>query len=467
MNTATEQKVEVELPADLAKRFVDAKTPAERATVLAEFARSRGAVNPTERAATIFTEDQFKNLLDHMGTVSKTEARAAIAAIASETEERFGFKHGDAKEMAERSYESMEQKHLNQRADWESAAKMFRGIWLAKCGKPDEYKRALEEENAAYKKRFGRETRAMSLGTDSTGGYLAPQLFSDMLYDQIARTSVVRQHATIIPMNGNEIINIPVKTATVSAAQTAEATGATTSQPVFTQKQLTTKKIVAMVRPMSIEMLEKANPALIPIIVQDAMDQIMIAEDSLVFGTSGNGIRANTTNDIEKGSAATGYESLGFDELIDLETELDPQYLADKHVLGSGMLGGAPRFYLPHHLRQELKKKKSGTGEYLDESRELRNEGKIFGYEAVTTLSMPSGVGLAAGNKVAIFGNLARVFCGLEGGFRVLVNETGSVDNGGSDVDLYQTAQVSIRVLSFFDNVVIDEEGFSKIKLAA
>lgn len=464
---ATEQKVEVTLPDALAKRFTEATTPAERTAVLAEFAQSRGAENATRKEAMIFSDDQFKSFLERFGEASASQAKAAISQIVEKTEERFNIPRAEAKEIAERSYVSMEQKHLNQRVDWEMAAKMFRGIWLAKCGKPDEYKRALEEENAAYKKRFGRETRAMSLGTDSTGGYLAPQLFSDMLYDNIARSSVVRQHATIIPMNGNEIINIPVKSSTVSAAQIAEGSAVTTSQPVFTQKQLATKKIVSMVRPMSVEMLEKANPALIPIIVQDAMDQIMLAEDSLVFGTSGNGIRANTTNDIERGSAATGYSSLGYDDMIDLETELDPQYLADRHVLGSGMLGGAPRFYLPHHLRQELKKKQNGTGDYLAETRELRNEAKIFGYEAVTTLSLPSGSGLATGNKVAIFGNLARVFCGVEGGFRVLVNETGSVEGGSGDVDLYQTAQVSIRVLSFFDNVVIDEEGFSKIKLAA
>ena len=149
---------------------------------------------------------------------------------------------------------------------------------------------------------------------------------------------------------------------------------------------------------------------------------------------------------------------------------LDPQYLNDKYITGSGLLGGAARFYLPHALRQQMKKaKETGTGAYLEEARELRNEGKIFGYEACTTLSLPNGTSpaLAADDKVAIFGNLARVFVGVEPGFRILINETGLVDNGGSDVDLYQTSSVSIRVTQFFDSVVVDEEGFSKIKLAA
>lgn len=463
-----EKTVEVNLPADLAKRFAEATTNEQRMGVLNEFAQSRGAQNQTEQASFHMSKEQFSGLLERMGEISATQAKAAVESVTGEIEQRYAMNKEDAKRTAEKAFESAHQRHVNQRQDNEMIHRVFQGMWLAKCGQPDALARIREEEAKDYQKRYGRDIRSMSLGTDSTGGYLAPQLFSDMLYDNIARSSLVRQHATIIQMNGNEVINIPVKSSTVSAAQISELSGATTSQAVFTQKQLGTKKIVSMVRPMSVELLEKSNPAIIPIIMQDAMDQIMIKEDELVFGTSGNGLRANTTNDITKGSAATGYSSITFDHLIDMESELDPQYLGDKYILGSGMLGGAPRYYLPHHLRQELKKKtETGTGAYLDEAKELRNTGKIFGYEACTTLSLPTSSALAENDKIAIFGNLARVFVGLEGGFRILINETGKVDNGGSDVDLYSTGAVSIRVISFFDNVVVDEEGFSKIKIAA
>ncbi len=464
---ATIEKTEVSLPSDLAKRFSEAKTDQERQQVLGEYTKRLGADDPTRREAAIMSDEQFRSFIEKVGSVSAEQAKAAIAAVAEETERKYQLGEKESKDIAEKSFESVERRHLNQRDDMEMASTVLRGIYLARVGKPDEYRRAIEAENEHYKKRYGRETRSMSLGTDSSGGYLAPQLFSDMLYENLARTSLVMQQATIIPMNGNEVINIPVKTSTVSADQTAELVAGTTSQPVFTQKQLGTKKLTAFVRPMSVEMIEKANPAIIPIIIQDAIDQIKIKQDSLVFGTSGNGIRANTTNDIVRGSAAAGYAGVEFDDLIDLETELDPQYLNDKYITGSGMLGGVTRYYLPHALKQALKKKKESTGAYLEEARELRNQGKIFAYEACTTLSLPNGTSLAQDDKVAIFGNLSRVFCGIEPGFRILINETGSVDNGGSDVDLYQTASVSIRVLQFFDNVVVDEEGFSKIKLGA
>jgi hypothetical protein len=150
-----------------------------------------------------------------------------------------------------------------------------------------------------------------------------------------------------------------------------------------------------------------------------------------------------------------------------MESELDPQYLAGEDIQGSGIIGGAPRYFLPHRFVQSLKKKKeNGTGAYLDEAKELRNSKSIFGYGVSRVLSMPFST-LATNDKVAIFGNLAHVWCGVEPGFRILINETGKVDNGGSDVDLFQTGAVSVRVHEYFSSVVVDEESLSKIKLAA
>lgn len=221
---ATLEKTEVSLPADLAKRYNEAKTDADREAVLAEFARSKGAVNPTKQEAAIMTDEQFRSFLEKVGTVSADQAKAAIAAVADDARRKYNLDGEEAKEVTERSFEKLMRQHKNQREDMEMAGTVLRGIYLARVGKPDAYQRALEAEAAYYKRRYGRELRSMTLGTDSTGGYLAPQYFSDMLYDNIARTSLVMQQATIIPMNGNEVINIPVKTSTVTGHQISEMT---------------------------------------------------------------------------------------------------------------------------------------------------------------------------------------------------------------------------------------------------
>ena len=43
-------------------------------------------------------------------------------------------------------------------------------------------------------------------------------------------------------------------------------------------------------------MVEKANPAIVQLLLQHAQMQIINKEDSLVFGTSGNDLRNTSTN---------------------------------------------------------------------------------------------------------------------------------------------------------------------------
>ena len=465
---ATEQKVEVHLPDDLAKRYTEAKTPLERNTVLAEFAAQRGAESQTvEQHARLMNDEQFRSLISEFGKVSAAEARKAVAEIAGENERKYKLDGDKAEQIAEESFKDAEVKMRNEQADKEMAAKVFRGMFLAKTGHTHAYRQAIEEEGEHYQKRYGRKTRAMSLATDSTAGYLAPTLFSDWLYENIARTSLVRRFCKMIPMNRNEVINIPTVTTGLSAGVVAEAAASTGVQPVFSQKQLGTKKIMTKTRPISIEMIEKAHPAIIDLLIGWAIDEIKKAEDSLVFGTTGNGIRASSTNLVPVGTAASGFASIVFDELIDMESELDPQYLADDDIQGSGIITGVPQYVLPHALIQNLKKKKeTGTGAYLDEAKELRNLKSIFGYRARRGLSLPNGTSLASGDKVGIFGNLQHVWCGVEAGFRIDMLTEGTIDDNGTPVSLADTAQAAVRVLEFFDSVVVDPEALSIAQMA-
>jgi HK97 family phage major capsid protein len=466
------EKTQVELPPDLAKKYTEATTDQERNAVLFDFAKTQGAEDTRSREAAAMTTEQFRTFMETVGKVSADQAKAAIASVSGEVERKYNLDGDRAKEITETSYRTAEDRIQNEAEQHEIARRVFQGILRAKEGKPDLYKRAVEEEGAYYKKRYNRETRALSNATDSTGGYLSPQLFSDMLYENITRTSLVRRFATMIPMNGYEVINIPTVTTGISAAQVAEATGSTGVQPVFSQKQLTTKKIMSKTKPISLELVEKANPVIIPLLLRWATVEIMKAEDSLVFGTSGNGIRAaaaNVTAGTNTFTAPTkAYDTFDFDDLIDMESALGAQYLIGDDIQGSGLIDGAPQYFLPHAFVQALKKKKEvGTGAYLDEAKELRSQKQIFGYGVQRTLSLPDGTALSTGDKVGIFGNLKYVWCGYEPGLRIDILTEGSIDDGGSLVSLADTGQVGVRVIEFFDNVVIDANGLSILAIAA
>ena len=466
MPAATLEKTQVELPAELAKRYSEAKTPEERNTIMRDYAVTLGAENKTTEQAQFMTDEQFRSLLTKVGEISADQAKAAIASVAGEMTRKYNLNGDDARNMAERSFVSEEAKLRNKRADDEMIAKCFRGMLLAKQGKVSEYQRSLEEENDYMKRTYGRETRAMSNTTDSTGGYLSPQLFSDRLYEAIARTSLVRKYATIIPMNGYEVINFPTMTTGISAAVVSEATGVTGVQPVFSQKQLTTKKIMTRSTPISLELVEKSNPLITTLLLQQATVEILKAEDSAVFSGSGNGIRNTSTNLVDIGSVATSatdYSSVNFNDMISMETALAAQYLVGADIQGSGIINGGPQYWIPHQMKQALKKITDGIQNYTPEARELRSESKIFGWDTQRVLSLPDGTALSAADKVAIFGNLGHVFCGLVPGFRIDLLTEGTVDS----VSLADTGSVAIRVIEYFDSVVIDPSAFSIGRMAA
>src|SRR5207248_141485 len=116
---------------------------------------------------------------------------------------------------------------------------------------------------------------------------------------------------------------------------------------------------------------------------------------------------------------------------------------------------------MPHAMKQTLKGIKDGINNYTAEARELRGEGKIFGWDAQRVLSLPDGTALVAADKVCVFGNLSHVWVGLVPGFRIDVLTEGSVDDGGSLVSLADTGQIAIRVIEYFDSVVIDASAFA------
>jgi HK97 family phage major capsid protein len=454
------KKVEVTLPPELAKRYTEATTDEQRHEVMQEFARSRGAeTDITKKEAMYMSDDQFRAFLSKVGDASAAQAKEAIAAVSAGVERKYNLDGEEANRIVQRSFDSAQQKHANQRRDWEMAAKVFRGIYLGSQGKPDAYRRAIEEEAEYTRKTYGRETRAMSLATDSTGGYLAPQQFSDQLYENISRQSHVRKFATIIQMNGNEVIKIPMLTSSLTANVVAEATAIPSSEPVFTQKQLDTQKIATRSTPISVEPIEKANPAIVPLVIKFATIEIMKKEDEMVFGTTGDGIRASSVNEVTGQAAAGGYAAVTFDDFANLINQLDPEYTPDEDI-GGGDFTGVARFWLPHKLRGSLMVKKDSTSVYLDEARELRNSRQIFGFDAKRVLTLPTAP--VTGQKYAIFGDLSYVWCGVEPGFRIKILEEGTVDG----VSLADTAQVSVRVLEFFDNVVIDNKAFSQLKAA-
>ena len=340
-------------------------------------------------------------------------------------------------------------------------SKVIRAMSHAATGKakPGELDAAYEEEKE-YLKKSGRQSRAMTIGTDTTGGYLGGELFDTMLYDNVARVSQARKYCTLIQME-KEIYRLPKLTTSFTAEQTSEAGTITASQWVQAQFTLTTKKINVLSKPFSVELLEVADPALVQTILNFATIEIAKKEDALVFSTSSPGILSHSTNVVTMGAGKTAITDVTFDDLADLINELDEQYLPDEDIKGSGLITGEARFWAPRKIINVLAKSKGNDNYHWANVQELKSDKRVHGFDMKRVVSMSQAP--AVSTNFMAFGNLAHMWCGVRPGYRIELQSQGTVDS----VNLNETNSYALRVTEFFDNDSVDDEAFSILKTAA
>ena len=286
-------------PAEVAKRL-EGKTGPEFAAELARIATESGAKvdEPKPEPAVQLTDSQFERAFS--GVLS--EVKTVIEEATTKLEKKYDLTHSDAKAKANDFIsEAARQRALKSEED-KIIGRRFATIIKAQLGmlrNTGDYDKAFDEEKAFLQRHYGREVADMSLGTDSTGGFLSPELWETRLYQALAKTSLARKYCTQINMGNKEIMRLPKMTGGMSAYIVSEAAAATTSQPTFSQFTLQPRKCVAYSNPVSIELLESGDPNIIDLITAEAMRAFGRKEDEAVFVGSDSvfsGLLESSTN---------------------------------------------------------------------------------------------------------------------------------------------------------------------------
>jgi len=100
-------------------------------------------------------------------------------------------------------------------------------------------------------------TKALTEGTGSNGGFLVPEEFATQVFRLVQDFGLVPKLARTFPMM-HDTLNVPRMASTVNVSWPGEAVAGTPSYPVFEQVHLITKTLVG-ITPMSNELLADAN----------------------------------------------------------------------------------------------------------------------------------------------------------------------------------------------------------------
>lgn len=171
------------------------------------------------------------------------------------------------------------------------------------------------------------EVKALTVSTDTAGGYLAPEQFLTEIEKNLVLYSPIRQVAKIASTGAGEII-LPKRTGTMTASWVGETADRTATQPAYGQQKFEIFELAAYAD-MSNRLLEDAAFNMEGELASEFAEEFGRAESAAFINGDGvgkpNGILANT--DIE--AIETAGAAISSDDLIDLYHSLPAFYAAN------------------------------------------------------------------------------------------------------------------------------------------
>lgn len=410
--------------------------------------------------------EELRSIADLFTPEFKKELREGFSAalkdgIKEQTEVRQKV-HGESVSMAtsmvERGIELATQRRHRQKIEDKFCALYIRGRALRQ---PEDIVKAHELE----REYLGRETRAFRDGkvmlqramtgdTTTSGGEFVPEIFETRVIEFIEKHGLARRKCTIIPMVSLKH-NFPKVTAGLTAYEVGGGAQITASQLTTGQLVMEARKLGVIV-PIENELLRDANPAITPIIMMMAGRAFANKEDSLAFTGTGStvvGVLENSNNNVFLGGAndsgAVDMSAIDFDDLSNLDDELDPQYLNENC-----------EYYFNKKVTKYLRQLQSSS-QYLWKPAAEGAPRTIHGYGYETCSLMPGAP--AANTAFAFFGDLSNLWMGDRQEMEVAIGTEGTV---GSD-NLFEKDMSAIRVLERVEFEQVDTEAFSVLLTAA
>jgi len=202
--------------------------------------------------------------------------------------------------------------------------------------------------------RGGGITNALSIGTDTSGGYLVPEEFMNELIQALEEQNIFRRIARIITTN-SEKLKVPIATASGTASWIEENDEIPESDSVFGQIILNAYKLATMMR-TSTELVEDSAFNIQAYIAQEFARRIGAREEEAFCIGDGDGKPTGIFTESGGGSigvTAASETDITFDDIIDLFYSLKPPYRIKAVFLTNDT------------AMKQLRKVKDSNGQYI------------------------------------------------------------------------------------------------------
>ncbi len=241
------------------------------------------------------------------------------------------------------------------------------------------------------------EIRALTVSTDTAGGYLAPEQFVAELDRNLVLFSPIRSVARVTPAGAGEIV-LPKRTGTMTASWGGETTPATATQPAYGQQKINVYELKCYVD-VSNTLLEDAAFNLEAELAFDFAEEFGRAEGAAFINGDGTGKPNGLLNTAGIETLETNGADLKADDLIDVFHDLPGAY-ASRAVWG-----------MNRSVIGTVRKLKNANGDYLwQDALTAGNPPTILGRPVVEFPDMPDYPAASAEAFPIVFGDFMSAF---------------------------------------------------------
>jgi HK97 family phage major capsid protein len=303
--------------------------------------------------------------------------------------------------------------------------------------------------NAGFEKEVfdNMRKKAMSVGSDTAGGYIVPSEYVAQLIEYLRAKAVVMQMgATFMDGLSGSPIEIPKQTGGATAYWVAENAAITASDAAVGQIQMTPKAVAAMVK-LSNRLIRMSNPSAEQMVRNDIAQVIALEVDrAAMFGTGalGEPIGIINTASINTVALGTSGGTPTFDALMNIAYEVE----IDNAL--QGKLGFVFHPAIRKLLAQQKVAQYSGQtdGSYIVQPMDAAQLANYIGYPYLTTTAIPTSLskGTATNLSYIIFGNWSELIVGQWAGMEIMASSETS--------DAFEKNQTWIRVIQEVDVAV-------------
>lgn len=289
--------------------------------------------------------------------------------------------------------------------------------------------------------------RALSVGTNTAGGFLVPEAMSAAIINLREDYGVFRQYATVIPMD-RDIMTIPRRAGGVTATWTAESGTLTESDPSFNQVTLFAKKLGVITR-ISTELAEDSIINIADWVTQEFAYAFAKMEDDCGFkgtGTAAYGSIVGASIKIVDGTHTAGAldATAGDDQYSEL-------IAADLSVL----IGLLPTYAMPGARwfgsntcwGGAFERLMAGAGGNTTITLAGKVERAYLGYPFVITQSLPTTTAAQDAAAMLLFGDLSQA---------ATLGDRRQITIGVSSDRYFVEDQIAIKATQRFDISVHD-----------